>query len=278
MFLRIEKCKDILRIEKINDYYRFLQENPKEAGILFNELLIGVTSFFRNASMWQILKEKVFPELMNDLPDGYLLRAWVPACSTGEEAYSLAIVFKEVLENLAPNKKLRLQIFATDFDSEAIAKARKGRFSTNIDAEVSSERLSRFFTEENDGYRVNIEIRKMVMFAPQNVIKDPPFIKLDFLSCRYMLIYMESELQNKTIALLNYALKPGGILVLGTCETLGNQNESFTVIDGKFKLFKRLTNVILPVLIDSPASFYHSRIKANENKQLLQTSQDRLQV
>jgi two-component system CheB/CheR fusion protein len=257
LLLCIERRKSVLQIDKIQTYVHFLQDNPKEVGTLFKEMLIGVTSFFRDTAAWEMLKDKVLPELIDELPEGHVLRAWVPGCSTGEEAYSLAIVFKEASENVKNPKKLTLQIFATDLDTDAIEKARKGVFSKKITAEVSPERLARFFTEDAEGYHVITTLREMVVFAPQNVIKDPPFTKLDFLSCRNMLIYMEPELQKKLIALFNYCLNPGGILLLGIAETLRIQTEGFKELDAKLKIFKRLANVTAPELIDFPSSFYH---------------------
>jgi len=252
---RIERRKGVHQIDKIQNYVRFLQENPKEVEILFKELLIGVTSFFRDTAVWEKLKEKVLPELMEKLPDGYIMRAWVTGCSTGEEAYSLAIVFKEVLEKVKKRKNLSLQIFATDLDIDAIEKARKGIFSLNIVADVSPERLAKFFTIQDDGYRVNADIREMVVFAPQNVIKDPPFTKLDILTCRNMLIYMEPELQRKLMILFNYSLNPGGIMLLGTSETLGTNSDGFEAIDARLKIFKRTTKMVSAGLIDFPSSF-----------------------
>jgi two-component system CheB/CheR fusion protein len=194
LFRRIERRKGVHQIDKINNYVRFLQGNPKEVEILFKELLIGVTSFFRDTEVWDMLRDTILPSLVNNLPERYVLRAWVTGCSTGEEAYSLAIIFKEVMEKLKKHKNLSLQIFATDLDTDAIEIARKGFFSKNIAGDLTPERLNRFFTVEGDGYRVNNAIREMVVFAPQNVIKDPPFTKLDILSCRNMLIYMDSAL------------------------------------------------------------------------------------
>jgi len=266
LFRRIERRKGVHQIDKINNYVRFLQENPKETEILFKELLIGVTSFFRDTAVWEKLKESVLPELLNELPNGYVLRAWVAGCSTGEEAYSLAIVFKEAVEKFTKHKTLTLQIFATDLDRDAIEIARKGVFSSNITADVSPERLSRFFTAEAEGYRVNTAIREMVVFAPQNVIKDPPFTKLDILTCRNMLIYMEPELQKKLMSLFNYSLNQGGIMILGTAETLGNHKEGFEELDGKLKLFKRTVSPLLPELIDFPSSFYQKRAAGTEKK------------
>ncbi len=277
LFRRIERRKGVHQIDKINNYVRFLQENPKEVGILFKELLIGVTSFFRDAAMWELLKDKVLPALMDELPTGHVLRTWVTGCSTGEEAYSLAIVFKEALEKSKKPKHLTLQIFATDLDNDAVELARKGVFPLNITADVSPERLSRFFTAEADGYRVNTVIREMVVFAPQNVIKDPPFTKLDILLCRNMLIYMEPELQKKLIALFNYSLKPGGIMVLGTAETLGSLSVAFKEIDAKYKIYKCAETALSAELIDFPSSFYHHR-GVNVEKKTPQKVVENIQV
>jgi two-component system CheB/CheR fusion protein len=259
LFRRIERRKGVHQIEKINTYVRFLQENPKEVEILFKELLIGVTSFFRDTAVWDKLKEETLPALMNELPNGYVLRAWVTGCSTGEEAYSLAIIFKEAQEKFKKNKNLTLQIFATDLDLDAIEKARKGVFSANITADVSPKRIKRYFVPEAQGYRLNAAIREMVVFAPQNVIKDPPFTKLDILTCRNMLIYMEPELQKKLMALFNYSLNSGGIMVLGTAETLGNTKDGFEELDSRLKIFKRAVKGEQVELLDFPSAF--SRIK-----------------
>ena len=259
LFRRIERRKGVHQIDKIQNYVRFLRENPNEIKILFKELLIGVTAFFRDAAVWQKLKEEILPSLLNDLPDSYVLRAWIPGCSTGEEAYSLAILFKEVIETAKKHKNLTLQIFATDIDEDAIEKARKGVFLSNISLDVSPERLNRFFTIDGNGFRINSMIREMVVFAPQNVIKDPPFTKLDILTCRNMLIYMEPELQKKLMVLFNYSLNPGGIMVLGTAETLGINKDGFTELDNKLKIYMRSSKGTSPELIDFPSSFYHKK-------------------
>ena len=259
LFRRVERRKGVHQIDKIANYVRFLQENPKEVEILFKELLIGVTSFFRDAAVWEMLKLNVLPALFEELPHGYVLRAWVTGCSTGEEAYSLAIVFKEAMDKIKNHKSLSLQIFATDLDLDAIEKARKGLFSSNITADVSPERLTKFFTIEPEGFRLSTAIREMVVFANQNVIKDPPFTKLNILTCRNMLIYMESELQKKVIALFNYSLNPGGIMVLGSAETLGTFKEGFEDVDAKLKIFKRSGTFRASELIDFPSSFHHKK-------------------
>ena len=266
LFRRIERRKGVHQIDKIANYVRFLQENPKEVEILFKELLIGVTSFFRDASVWEMLKKDVLPSIFEELPNGYVLRAWVTGCSTGEEAYSLAMVFKEAAETIRNQKNLSLQIFATDLDLDAIEIARRGVFSSNITADVSPERLSKFFTVEPEGFRLSTAIREMVVFANQNVIRDPPFTKLDILTCRNMLIYMEAELQKKVIALFNYSLNPGGIMVLGTAETLGNFKEGFEDIDAKCKIFKRSGTYQPSELLDFPSSFHTKKIAKTDIK------------
>ena len=266
LFRRIERRKGIHQIERMQDYVRFLQENPKEVEILFKELLIGVTSFFRDPDVWQRLREEILPALFAELPDGHVVRAWVTGCSTGEEAYSLAIVLKEILEKTGPAKKLTAQLFATDLDNDAIEVARKGVFSPNISADVSLVRLNRFFTPEPAGYRVNNAIREMVVFAAQNVIKDPPFTKIDMLTCRNMLIYMEPELQKKLIGLFHYSLNPGGIMLLGTAETLGGTKDGFEELDAQCKVFKRSITTSIVELVDFPSSFTHTRNQKPEIK------------
>jgi two-component system CheB/CheR fusion protein len=259
---RIERRKSVHQIDKMQNYVRFLQESPHEVEILFKELLIGVTNFFRDPAVWDKLKENVLPDLLARAPDGAMLRAWVTACSTGEEAYSLAIVFKEVLEKIKPHRSLTLQIFATDIDADAIEMARKAVFSSNIIADVSPERLSRFFKVEAERYTVNATIREMVVFAPHNVIKDPPFTKIDLLTCRNMLIYMEPELQKKITTLFHYSLNPGGIMILGTAETLGNQNLGFETIDARLKMFRSIATDLSPELIDFPSAYKQKRVRA----------------
>ncbi|HLP14840.1 MAG TPA: chemotaxis protein CheB [Bacteroidota bacterium] len=238
LYRRIERRMSVHQIRKIAAYVRYLQENPAESEILFKELLIGVTNFFRDPFIWDYLRDTVFPSMIAKAEDGTTLRAWVPACSTGEEAYSLAIVFKEAMENVKPNKTLSLLIFATDLDSTAIEKARKGVYLTNITADVSPKRLNRFFVKAEHQYRLSAEIREMLVFAPQNVIKDPPFTKLDILACRNLMIYLESELQKKLLSLFHYSLKPDGVLFLGSAETIGSQDALFQPIEPKFRIYE----------------------------------------
>lgn len=272
LFRRIERRKGVHQIDKIQSYTRFLQENPSEVDILFRELLIGVTSFFRDTAVWTFLTDAVLPELISECNDGYVLRAWIPGCSTGEEAYSLAIIFKEALEKSSIHKNITLQIFATDLDTDAIDKARKGYFSKNISNDVSPERLSRFFTIEAEGFRITPGIREMVVFAPHNVIKDPPFTKLDILSCRNLLIYMEPDLQKKLMLLFNYSLTPRGIMVLGTAETIGNQSDMFKELNGKLKIYRRTASEINPELIDFPSSFSRKGVLKIEKKSIFRNT------
>jgi two-component system, chemotaxis family, CheB/CheR fusion protein len=284
LFRRIERRKGIHQIDKISTYVRYLQENPKEVEILFKELLIGVTSFFRDTAVWEKLREVILPALFEELPNGYVLRAWVTGCSTGEEAYSLAMIFKETLEKQKKQKNLTLQIFATDLDTDAIDKARKGFYSPNITADVSAERIKRFFATEPHGYRLNTMIREMVVFAPQNVIRDPPFTKLDILTCRNILIYMEPELQKKLMGLFSYSLNSGGIMVLGTAETLGNFKDGFEELDNRLKIYKRMARSEPVGLVDFPSSFNRTRSvptdhkKSNKSVENLQTIAEQMML
>ncbi|MBN2173144.1 MAG: PAS domain-containing protein [Bacteroidales bacterium] len=255
VYRRIERRMGVHKIDKISSYVRFLQENPKELDILFKELLIGVTNFFRDGLAWDRLKETVLPSLLTNPINGKMLRAWVPGCSTGEEAYSLAIVFKEVQEKINPHDFFSLQIFATDLNAEAIDIARRGLFPESIAADVSPDRLNRFFTTTEEGYRINSEIREMIIFAHHNIILHPPFTKLDILSCRNLLIYMDSELQKKLFGLFYYCINPEGFLLLGSAETLGKQSNFFTTIDSKLKIYKRAVVTQPPELNDFPSSF-----------------------
>ena len=264
LYRRIERRMNVHKIDKIVSYVHFLQGNPKEVEILFKELLIGVTNFFRDAEVWEKLKEAVLPTIISNLPPDSILRAWVPGCSTGEEAYSLAIVFKEVVEKIHPLGGASLQIFATDIDAEAIETARRGLFPANIAADVSADRLSRYFIFSDDGYRVKTEIREMIVFAQHNVILHPPFTKLDILSCRNLLIYMDADLQKKIIGLFYYSIKPEGMLLLGSAETLGTQSHLFTPVDAKFKIYKRPISGTLPELFDFPSSFSRTKTSIPE--------------
>jgi two-component system CheB/CheR fusion protein len=255
VYRRIERRMSIHQINRIAVYVRYLQENPQEVELLFKELLIGVTSFFRDEAAWEYLRQKAIPVLMKTREDRHALRAWSAGCSTGEEAYSLAMVFKEALEQVKPVKNITLHIFATDLDRETIGKARQGFYPANIAPDVSPERLKRFFIKEDGGYRIIKEIREMVTFATQNVIMDPPFTKLDILVCRNLLIYLTPELQKKLLLLFHYSLNPRGLLFLGSSETIGVFNHLFLPLDVKLRLFRRLESVMTAETQTFPALF-----------------------
>jgi len=265
VYRRIERRMGVHKIDGIYSYVHFLQENPKEVHILFKELLIGVTNFFRDAPVWEKLKEKGLPALIDKTKPNSRLRAWVPGCSTGEEAYTLAIVFKETLEMVKPNAGISLQIFASDIDSDAIDNARKGLFPDNIATDVSPKRLSQFFTRTDDVYRINTDIREMVVFAQHNIVMHPPFTNLDIISCRNLLIYMDLELQRKLLGLFYYSLNQKGFLVLGTSETLGVQSKLFTPVDSAMKIYKRSVSDLNPQLLDFPSSFTRPKSGTIEN-------------
>jgi chemotaxis methyl-accepting protein methylase len=240
LYRRIERRMGLHQIDKITNYVRFLQENPQEVELLFRELLIGVTSFFRDPEAWEQLKVEVLPVLLAGRTSNQALRAWLPACATGEEAYSMAIIFKETVEKLKPAQNISLQIFATDLDQHAIDKAREGIFPANIAADVSAKRLDRFFIKAERGYQVAKSIREMVIFATQNIIMDPPFTKLDLVCCRNLLIYLAPELQKKLLPLFHYSLNQGGFLFLGSAETIGTFTNLFAPLAGKNRLYRRL--------------------------------------
>jgi len=271
---RIERRMVIHQIDKIATYVLFLKENPHELELLFKEFLIGVTNFFREPMEWELLKDKVIPALLAERSPSNTLRVWVAGCSTGEEAYSLAIVFREVLDQLELTKDFSMQIFATDLDRDAIDKAREGVFSAKIAEDMSSERLSRYFTKVDRGYRVVKTIRDMVIFAQQNMIKDPPFTKIDILTCRNLLIYLTPELQKKLIPLFHYSLNPGGFLFLGSAEAIGDFIELFKPLDRKSRLYQRFQPLLQKEPVEFPTSFNPARSAMNQPSVAVQNIQE----
>lgn len=238
---RIERRMAQHDIEDIDVYARYVKENPAEIQTLFKELLINVTSFFRDAEAFVTLKREILPLLLRDKPEAYVLRIWVAGCATGEEAYSIAILLRELMDER--EQAFTVQIYATDLDEDAISAARTGVYPPNIVQDVQPDRLHRFFLKDDAGYRVRKEIREMVVFAVQNVIKDPPFTRLDLLCCRNLMIYLEPELQNRLIPAFHYALKPGGILFLSPSESIGNHTGLFTAQDRKWKFYRATHSV-----------------------------------
>jgi two-component system CheB/CheR fusion protein len=259
VYRRIERRMSIHQIDKIASYVRYLQENTQEVELLFKELLIGVTNFFRDPEAWELLQKKVIPALLALRTSGGCLRAWSAGCSTGEEAYSLAITFKEALEQIKPAETFTLQIFATDLDPDGIDRARRGVYPVNIATDVSPERLQRYFIMEENGYRVSKDIRGMVTFATQNVIMDPPFTKLDILICRNLLIYLTPELQKKLMPLFHYSLNPGGVLFLGSAESVSSSTNLFDPLSIKSRLFRSRESVFATETLAFPVSSYHAK-------------------
>jgi two-component system CheB/CheR fusion protein len=237
---RVERRIAVHQLANVTEYLRLLRENTQEQDLLFKELLIGVTRFFRDPDAWTQLEERVVPKLLAAREPGRPLRAWCVGCSTGEEAYSLAIVLREALARADPSRPGLVRVFATDLDRDAIERARRGVYPEQIASDVSEARLCRWFVrDESGGYRVGREIREAVTFAPHNLLSDPPFTRLELITCRNLLIYLEPEAQKRLFPLFHYCLEPGGTLFLGSAETLGAHTELFTPLDRKWRLFEK---------------------------------------
>jgi len=244
-FSQYKKSTLCRRIERrmahhgLNDaraYQLLLQEQPAELTALFRELLINVTSFFRDAPAFAMLKTKILPALLSAKAEGQPLRVWVAGCATGEELYSIAIVLRELLDEHP--QRIKVQMYGTDLDDDAVASARAGLYPPGIAQDLSPERLQRFFIKEATGYRVVKDVREMAVFAVQSVIKDPPFTRVDLLSCRNLMIYLEPVLQDRLIPLFHYALRPGGVLLLSPSESVGDHVELFDIIDRRWKFYR----------------------------------------
>lgn len=269
---RLERRMGINKIETMEEYLRFAQESPDEVQALFQDMLIGVTSFFRDSEAFEVLEKKIIPKLFEKTEPDQPIRVWIPGCSTGEEAYSIAMLIKEKQNLLKLNHQI--QVFATDIDSKAISTARKGVYPAGIAADISPERLAYFFTVEGNGnfYRIHKTIRDMMIFSEQNAIKDPPFSKLDLISCRNLMIYLDVSIQKRLISIFHYVLKPEGYLFLGTSETVGELNNLFDSVDRKAKLYKSkidytgLKRENLNQLLLSTSEAKQERIKKTEKR------------
>ncbi len=250
---RIERRLNLNKIDSLEDYLKFVQASPQELRTLHKDVLIGVTSFFRDGEPFEVLASKILPDIIRQKRPGAAIRIWIPACSTGEEAYSVAITVIEALEERIHD--YRIQIFATDLDPESIEQARRGAYPESIANDVSQERLQRFFVRTEDGYRIARRVRDLIVFSLQNVIKDAPFSRLDLITCRNLLIYLQPVLQKRLLGVLHYALNPGGYLLLGSSETVGDSPELFSIVDRRNKVYacKPLT----------PAAFANLRLGAN---------------
>jgi two-component system, chemotaxis family, CheB/CheR fusion protein len=243
---RIQRRMVVHKIEKLEEYVKYIQTNPSEIKSLYQDLLINVTSFFRNPKVFDALKAEVLPEILGHRNPEATIRVWTPGCASGEETYSVAIALLEFLGDRVAQTPI--QFFGTDVSETSIAKARSGVYPENIQGDVSPERLRRFFTKVEGGYRISKGIRDMCIFAQHNVLNDPPFSQMDLICCRNLLIYLEPMLQNKVISLFHYAARPGGYLVLGTSEGIGTASNLFTTVDRSHKIFlKKTTAVRQPV-------------------------------
>ena len=236
---RIARRMAVSRIETLQDYARTLADNAAEATALYEDCLISVTSFFRDPEVFEVLSERILPILLKDRPSDTPLRVWVPGCATGEEAYSIAMCLLERMAKLSSNPAL--QIFATDLSEGALAKARDGRYLVNIARDVSPERLRRFFNKEGDHYQISKAIREMCVFARHDLTRDPPYSRLDLVSCRNVLIYLEPRLQELVFATFHYALRADGFLIVGPAETVGGSSPLFGAVDEKRRIYSRKT-------------------------------------
>lgn len=234
---RIEKQMHINHTKTMAEYVMLLRQNPEEVDSLFRGFLIGVTRFFRDNEVFEILKDEILPKIFKKKPTDYCIRLWIPGCSTGEEVYSIAITIAEYME--ATKHHYYVQIFGTDIDTKALDIARCGIYSDTIINDISADRLKRYFIKEKNKYRIKKEIRSMVIFGEQNLIKDPPFTKVDIISCRNLLIYLDVKLQKKILPIFHYSLKPKGILLLGMSESIAGYNDLFEFSNRKFKFFER---------------------------------------
>ncbi len=237
---RVERRMAANGVEDVEVYARHLREHPAEVKTLFQELLINVTSFFRDPEAFEALQSQVLRRIVDAKEEGEDLRVWVGGCATGEEAYSIAILLRELMEQ--SRREVKVQIYGTDLDESAISAARAGVYPLTVAADISPERLKRHFIREEAGYRVRKEIRDQVVFAVQDLIKDPPFTRLDLISCRNVFIYMEAGLQERILTLFHYALRPGGVLFLSPAEGIGDHARLFTPIDRKWRLFRAQRN------------------------------------
>jgi two-component system CheB/CheR fusion protein len=236
---RIERRMAVHRIDNTLGYALHLRENPQEVELLFKEILIGVTSFFRDPAVWEQLRGEVFPQLIEQCGEHGDIRVWSAGCSTGEEAYSLAMTFLEAVDAHHAPTSCSIQIFASDLEAEAIERARIGEYPASIAADVSPERLARFFEPVGTGYRISPALRKLVVFATHNVLMDPPFSKLDLIVCRNLLIYLRGNAQRQLIPMFHRCLRQNGVLVLGLAESVGTTEASFAELPGHTRIFRR---------------------------------------
>jgi two-component system CheB/CheR fusion protein len=238
---RVGRRMAVHKLQDIGDYFRYLQEQPDEIQTLFKDLVICVTSFFRDPEAFKALETRVAPEIVKNKANDQPIRIWVAGCGSGEEALSIAIIFEEAMERAGKN--LNIQIFGTDIDQDAIDKARQGEYPESISADISPERLKKYFVKRDSTYKIKQEIREMVVYAVQNLISDPPFSRLDLISCRNVLIYLDGSLQKQILPLFHFTLNANGFLFLGASESIGGAAELFGPVDNKWKIYQRKGSV-----------------------------------
>ena len=265
-------------IKTVEEYVKLLLNKNNEIEILYTDLLINVTSFFRETETFKFLKTNLFPKLLNSKSSEETLRIWVPACSKGQEAYSIAMIINELQEN--KTNKIPVQIFATDLSEEAIRDARIGEYSQSDIDGIPKKYLSRFFTKEGDNYRIIKELREMCIFAPHNILRDPPFSRMDFVSCCNLLIYFDSAAQKKVFTSLHFALNDSGFLMLGKAESIGTSSQLFTLLNNKFKIFSRKNNLGVRKILELTPRFTRTNMsskKANVSSKNTSVNQENLE-
>ena len=235
---RIERRMGLMHSEDVADYARIVQEDEQEATLLFKDLLIGVTGFYRDPEAFKVLQQEVIQKIIQEKNPDEPIRAWVPGCATGEEAYSISMLFLEQIQEMG--KHCPVQVFASDIDEQALTVARAGKYPVNITADVPAQHLRQFFNKKDQFYQVGKKLRDSVVFATQNLISDPPFSKLDLISCRNLLIYLEPDIQRKIISLFHFVLNDGGFLFLGSSETIGQQRNLFHPISKKCRVYQKI--------------------------------------
>jgi two-component system CheB/CheR fusion protein len=248
---RLERRMSVCQIETLSDYARHLAQSPREIGLLFNELLINVTSFFRDRPAWDMIEKEILPALLKALPPTEPFRAWVAGCSTGEEAYSLAILVDEAMQK--QKRRNPVKIFATDISKDSLAAAARGQYSPTDVASVTPARLQQYFVKESSGFRVKTRLREMVVFANHNLLSDPPFTKLSLICCRNLLIYLQSAMQQRVLTLFSFALMDDGVLFLGSSESIGDATDRFQSIATRANLYRnRRVGAPPPMLVSAP--------------------------
>jgi len=261
---RIERRMGIVQADNIADYVRYLEEYPKEIRLLYKDLLIGVTRFFRDIEVFNVLKDIYIPKIIQNTEkrQDNIIRVWVVGCSTGEEVYSIAMLFHDYMQK--HNKKFQLKLFGTDIDHDALKFAGSGIYPESVIADVDSKYINKFFEKTEKGYRLNRQLRSSVLFAYQNIINDPPFTKIDLISCRNLLIYLQPTLQQKVFSIFDYALLPDAYLLLGSSESIGEMENSFPPVDAKRRIYKHIGKGMLPIKatmginIQYPSNIYNA--------------------